>query len=69
MQSASWYHHQNIKIRKVCNENLVVDEYQSLIARQMYNVICERYNDLLDGHDNVSTYVHVLFSHQKISTE
>ena len=55
VEVASWHHHPNIKICKVCNENLVVDEYHLLIARSMYKVICEKYDDLLDGHDNVST--------------
>ena len=64
---------------KICNENLVGDEYYLLIPCSAYKVIHEKYDDLLDGHDNaivllkclprsVNTYVHVLFS-QVITAE
>ena len=36
-------------------DDLVKDEYHLLFAFSMYKVICEKYDDLLDGHDNVST--------------
>ena len=63
-----------MKVCKVCNENLVKDEYHTY-HMLMYKVIREKYGDLLDGHDNVSailqcpprrvsTYVHALFSHR-----
>ena len=53
------------------------NEYHWLIAFSMYKVIHEKYDDLLDGHDNVnailkfspirvSTYVRALFSHREI---
>ena len=35
------------------NENLE-DEYYLLIACSVYKVIPQKYNDLLDGYDNVS---------------
>ena len=51
-------------------------EYHSLIACSMYNVIREKYDDMLNGHDNVSvilkclprmmcTYVHAVFWHRE----
>ena len=58
----------------ICNENLVEDEYHLLITSSAYKVICEKFDDLLDGHDNMnaifkcpprsaSTSVCTLFSH------
>ena len=47
---------------KVCNENLVKDEYYLLIACSTYKVIHEKYDDLLDEHDNV---VHTQMSSKK----
>ena len=43
-----------IKICKVCNYKLVGDEYNLLIACSLCKVIHERYDNLLDKHDNVS---------------
>ena len=43
-----------MKICKTCNENLVEDEYHLLTAFSMYTVIREKYEDLVDGDDNVS---------------
>ena len=64
--------HTNMKIWKVCNENLGENEYHLLVTCSTYKVIHEKYDDLLDGHDNVnfilrfspirlSTYVRALF--------
>ena len=64
-----------MKICKVCNEKLMEDDYHLLlVAYRTYKFICEKYDDLLDGHDNsyeipkspprrVSTYVRAFFSH------
>ena len=30
------------------------DEYNLLLTCSTYNEICEKYDDLLDGHDNLS---------------
>ena len=58
------------------NENLVDNEYHSLIACSTYIVINEKNDHLLDGHDNVKchtqmstmkdelAYFHILFSHR-----
>ena len=54
IEVASWHHLPNIKICKVCNGNLVKDEYHALITFSSYKVICEKYDDLLDMHDNMS---------------
>ena len=51
IEVASWHHHPNMKICKVCNENLVEDEYHLLLA---CSAIREKYDDLFDGHDNLS---------------
>ena len=49
------------------------DEYNLLLTCSTYNEICEKYDDLLDGHDNLSThistnnnehYMYALFSHK-----
>ena len=63
-----------MKIEKVSNENLVEDEYRLLVALSAHKVIREKYDDLLDEHDNVSvtlkcppwkvsTYVCILFTY------
>ena len=52
------------------------DGYHLLITCLTYKVVCEKYDDLLDEHDNasvilkyppmqVTTYVHALFWHQE----
>ena len=51
---APWKHHADMKISKVCNENLVEDEYHLLITCLAYKIIRKKYEDLLDGHDNMS---------------
>ena len=38
----------------MCNENIVEDEYNSLLPCWAWKVIRRKYNDLLDGHDNLS---------------
>ena len=43
-----------MKICKVSNENLVEDEYRLLVALSAHKVIREKYDDLLDEHDNAS---------------
>ena len=43
----------SMQICKVCNENLVEDEYHLLLACSACKVIPEKYDDLLDGHDNL----------------
>ena len=62
----------SMQICKVCNENLVEDEYHSLIACSTYIVSNDKYDHFLDGHDNVKSHTqmstmkdesHPLFSH------
>ena len=68
----SCHHHPNMKMCEVCNENLVEDEYHSLIACSTYIVSNDKYDHFLDGHDNVKSHTqmstmkdesHPLFSH------
>ena len=64
----------SMQICKVCNENLVEDEYHLLLECLIYKVICEKYDDLLVWHYNlcftqisnkrVSTCVCALLSHK-----
>ena len=60
-----------MRISIVCNKNLEVNEYNLILAFSEYKVIWKKYNNLLDGNDNlniifksqprrVSTYVHEL---------
>ena len=51
VEVASWNHH---PIMKICNENLVEEEYRLLLACSEYKIICKKHDDLLDGHDNLS---------------
>ena len=56
VEVASWNHHPNMKI---CNENLVGDEYYLLIPCSAYKVIHEKYDDLLNEHDNVRGHTQI----------
>ena len=76
---ASWHHHANMKICKVCNESLMEYEYCLLITCSPSNVNCKKYDVLLSKHDHlsivlnfpprrVSTYVCTLLSHLRVFT-
>ena len=52
VEVALWHHHPSMNICKVCNETLVEDEYHLLLACSAYIVICWKYDDILDRHDN-----------------
>ena len=69
-----------MKICKVCNENLVEDEYHLFLASLVYKVTREKYADLIDGHDNllvkhestprkVSTCAFIIFIYRVFTTE
>ena len=42
---------------KICNENLVEDEYYLILACSTYKAICENNDDLLNGHDNLTSHI------------
>ena len=48
------------------NENLVEDEYHLLIACSTYKVIHEKYDELLDGHGELSMILK--FPQRRMST-
>ena len=43
-----------MRISIVCNKNLEVNEYNLILAFSEYKVIWKKYNNLLDGNDNLS---------------
>ena len=53
VEIALWHHHPSMKICKLGNENLMEDEYPLLLTCSPYKVIHEKYDYLLEGHDNI----------------